>query len=398
MGKIKYILILFLLGCNTAYLLNTQSRVLTLDQWQYILIDSSRIGNDIVKNWGSFGLDFADGNDDGFGDILVGKNFYLNPGKNPLKGWQKSTIRDTTDNMFIINIDDDEYADVIGLSCNQQYWFKATDKECKHWKQIQIGNQPICSHKMTSMGYCKADVFAGGKPELFFTDPRGTIYCFEIPDDPATFWPVFIITKEGGSDKFLTGADIDGDGDIDLITACKINQKKYFNNICWFENPGTKTGNWKRHIIGEVEYTADHLVAVDFNGNGVCEILVSEGRSPEEYPAGIYMFKAPSKNVFSNNWEKKLITTQYSTNSLETADIDQDGDMDFVTGEHKGPRRLQIWENDGLGNFICHIIDSLKESHNGVRLFDIEGDGDLDIVSSGWYDKSVHLWINKAIK
>jgi len=376
----------------------SKRKPLPLNKWQYKLIDSTRTGNDIVKDFGSFGMDVADFNHDGYGDILVGKYFYQNPGKDSIKGWQRSIIRDSTDNMFITNVDNDAFTDVVGLRCDEQYWFEATNKENTHWKQIKIGNESICSHYMSSMGYCKADVFAGGKPELLFTDLPGKIWCFEIPENPDTIWPVYIITENGATNKFLTTCDVDGDGDLDLVTGYKINnQDKFFNGVCWFENPGIKSGDWKRHVIGQVNFTADHFAAADFNGDGICEIIVTEGRWPEVYPAGIYMFTAPDNNVFRTDWNKSLLTTQYSTNSLEVADMDNDGDLDFVTGEHKGSCRLQIWENDGRASFACHTIDSLKESHNGAKLFDIDKDGDLDIITSGWLDKRVHLWINKVI-
>lgn len=153
-----------------------------------------------------------------------------------------------------------------------------------------------------------------------------------------------------------------------------------------------------QHKIGSVEFVADHFAGADFNQDGHCEILVTESRAPQNYPAGIYLFIAPNGNVKASGWEKKQLAVQYSTNSLDIADLDRDGDIDFVTGEHKGSCKLQIWENDGLANFRLHNIDSLKESHNGTRLFDIDGDGDLDIVTAGWYNyKDVHLWINKSI-
>lgn len=395
--KGKFILLL-IICCAGGFIFFKPPEKLSLDKWKYILIDSTRTGNDIMKAWGSFGMDFADGNKDGYGDIIAGKWFYLNPKGDYTNEWIKSKTSDSVDNMFIVDVDGDAFADVVGLKCNEQFWYEAINKEHTQWRSTKIGEALICNHKMSALGYCKADVFKGGKQELLFTDKPGKILCFEIPDNPDLIWPVTIIADSGATEKFIDAGDMDNDGDLDLVSAFKISGEKLFRGICWFENPGTKTGNWKRHHIGEVENTADHLAITDFNSDGICEVLVTEGKWPQAYPAGIYLFTAPGKNVFDILWNKKLIATQYSTNSLEVADMDKDGDLDFVTGEHKGPCRLQVWENKGALNFSCHVIDSLKESHNGTRLLDIEGDGDLDIASSGWYDKSVHLWINKAIK
>lgn len=378
--------------------IDVSSQPLPLDRWQYVLIDSTRTGNDLVPGWGCFGMDFSNGNEDGFGDILIGKWFYLNPAGDMTSKWMRSTIRDTIDAMFIVNVDDDEFTDIIGLRCNEQFWFEAENKECSIWKMVKIGDEPICNHKISSMGYCKADIFKGGKPELLFTDKPGKIWCFEIPDNPNSIWPVTIISESSATEKFVSAGDLDGDGDLDLATGYQFADEQLHKGVCWFENPGKKSGNWVRHTIGNVDYVADHFAIADFNGDGIGEILVTESRTPEKYPAGIYLFSSPSGYVYNNQWDKRQISVQFSTNSLEVADLDQDGDLDFVSGEHKGTCKLQIWENNGLANFKEHIIDSLKESHNGTKLLDIEGDGDLDIITTGWYDKSIHLWINKAIK
>lgn len=392
---------LLMAGVMCALLLNscTTRPLLPLDQWEYILVDSHRSPNELVPGWAWFGMDFADANGDGYGDILAGKDLYLNPGSDSLSAWVKSTLEDTVDGMFIMNVDNDGLADIIALKCNKQYWFEALDAHCSEWNQVLIGTESICNHRMSSMGYCKADIFIGGNEELLFTDNPGKIWCFEIPEDPANLWPVTVISEGGGSAKFITVADINLDGQNDIVSAYSLSEDKLYNGICWFENPGNKKPDWKRHRVGEVEYTADHLAAADFNNDGICEILVTEGRSPEKYPASIYLFSSPAHHPSGHDWTKEKITTQFSTNSLSVADMDQDGDLDFVSAEHKGTCHLQIWENDGAANFICHIIDSAKESHNGALLFDIEGDGDLDIASSGWYDpQNIHLWRNKAIQ
>jgi len=80
--------------------------------------------------------------------------------------------------------------------------------------------------------------------------------------------------------------------------------------------------------------------------------------------------------------------------------MDHDGDLDLVTCEHKGKdKRLFVLENDGQGRFIPHVIDHGKESHLGTLLFDLDGDGDLDILSVAWDEyRLLHLWRNDALK
>ena len=87
-------------------------------------------------------------------------------------------------------------------------------------------------------------------------------------------------------------------------------------------------------------------------------------------------------------------------NSLHGIDIENDGDIDLVTCEHKGNDfRLMLFQNDGKGNFTMHLADKGHESHLGTQLADLDSDGDLDIVSIAWDNyKFLHVWRNDAIK
>ncbi len=90
------------------------------------------------------------------------------------------------------------------------------------------------------------------------------------------------------------------------------------------------------------------------------------------------------------------MVTQYSMNNLDLADIDGDGDMDLLTNEHKGPRlELQWWLNDGRGNFTKRVIGTGHENHLGTQLADLDNDGDLDIFGGAWDNyRFFHLWRN----
>jgi hypothetical protein len=94
---------------------------------------------------------------------------------------------------------------------------------------------------------------------------------------------------------------------------------------------------------------------------------------------------------------------------LDARDVDADGDLDVIAGryfyvlvtcEHKGKdKRLFVLENTGMGRFDPRVIDRGKESHLGTRLFDLDGDGDLDILSVAWDEyRYLHLWRSDAVR
>jgi hypothetical protein len=69
------------------------------------------------------------------------------------------------------------------------------------------------------------------------------------------------------------------------------------------------------------------------------------------------------------------ISVSDSPNSIELGDVDGDGDLDMVT---TGSVRL----NDGLGNFSSTGSITLGNNANSVALGDLDGDRDLDLVAA----------------
>jgi len=110
-----------------------------------------------------------------------------------------------------------------------------------------------------------------------------------------------------------------------------------------------------------------------------------------------YWFQAP-QNPTAQTWTRHTIAIQGSTNSMSAADMDGDGTLEVVTGEHKGQLRVRIWKSVDAGlNWTDTVVDTGKESHLGVRLVDLDGDGALEIVSIAWDAfQNLHLWRNDA--
>lgn len=377
--------------------LESEGVSLNYPDWFYISIDSSK------KKWGDwnepdwlryFGLDFGDVNRDGFTDVVSGRYVYHNPGGRMEGEWERTTLDDNVDAIFTLDVDGDVYADIIAQALPNLYWYEAIDTKGTVYHRKTIAQIPATSH-VNSQGFEKAQILPGRKLELLIAG-NGNVYCISIPKDVqnSATWPTFLIA-ENTSDEGIGVGDIDGDGDLDISCGRRAQGKEEPRILMWFENPGNLETAWKDHIVGYTEHPIDRIEIADLNGDGQNEIVLAEERYPGlEADCHLYWFSKKGRT-----WEKHLIVQQYSSNNLDVADMDGDGDQDIITGEHKGPNlELQLWENDGKANFTKRILDRGKENHLGTKLIDLEGDGDLDIIGAAWDNyKWMHLWRNDKI-
>ena len=89
--------------------------------------------------------------------------------------------------------------------------------------------------------------------------------------------------------------------------------------------------------------------------------------------------------------------TGVTGSSIVLGDIDNDGDLDLiVTGkDNSGNYRLDKYTNDGSGNFSGTSFGT-GVSSGSIALGDIDNDGDLDLIVTGW-DASGNPRLDKYI-
>ena len=364
-----------------------------VSSWHYVQIDSQK------GKWGDwdeptwlryFGLDMGDADGDGDLDVVSGKYLYHNPGGNLEGFWQRTEFPQNVDGILMLDVDGDEMADVIAQALPSVYWLEATNQNATNWKVQKIGEIPATSH-VNSQGFERGQIIAGGKEE-FVIAGDGNIYLFEIPANPErdNWQPKLIGTNT--SDEGIGLGDIDGDGDLDMAAGRRPDGGDEPLIVVWFANPGTSNQAWPVQEIGRSNHPIDRVEIADLNGDGRMDIIVAEERYPGLEPDGSLFWYAQE----SNQWVRHAVATQYSMNNLDIADWDEDGDIDLFTSEHKGKAlETQLWLNDGQGHFSKRVIDAGKEAHLGTQLADLDGDGDLDLVSAGWDEyQFMHIWRN----
>ncbi|MCI0538586.1 MAG: VCBS repeat-containing protein [Verrucomicrobiales bacterium] len=396
-GCITVCLLLAILICDS---LGAASDKLRLDRWTYVQVDDSR------GKWGDldppdwlryFGLSAFDVNGDGYLDIIAGRYFYRSPGGDMTGRWERVEVGRNVDGILFVDVDGDQFADGIAQALPDVYWLEAEDKQGNSWKAVRIATLPKSQH-VNGQGFATAQIIPGGRSEIVLSTGSG-IYYLKIPADAsAENWPATLAAPEA-SEQGLAVGDIDGDGLIDIAAAHghRVEPK----SAAWWKNPGRQSGPWKRTEVGSTaNYSADRVVVTDVNGDGRPEVLITEESwRTHDRVAQLLCFEQRGPRE-APLWERRTILTAASLNSLDVADLDRDGDVDIVTGEHKGKdKRVFVLENDGNGRFTEYVIDHGKESHLGTRLFDQDGDGDLDILSVGWDEyRFLHLWRNDAVK
>ncbi len=169
----------------------------------------------------------------------------------------------------------------------------------------------------------------------------------------------------------VTGGDFDGDGYIDLaiphavLTASK-NIKILMNN-----GDGTFSSGFTYYAHGSPRFA----FAADLNGDSLCDIAVAGlGRD--------------STSVLYGNGDGTFGSAQYWTGggwSINGADFGNDGDIDLVgTNDNE----VSVFRNNGSGIFYRLTYSS---GAGQTTVADLDGDGNIDIATADAYTDSVSV-------
>ena len=194
-------------------------------------------------------------------------------------------------------------------------------------------------------------------------------------------------------------ADVDNDGDEDLFWALRLGR---FLRPSVYLNDGSgnyTTGSWP--ILTDEIRALHSYHYTDLNGDGLRDWLFFTDRYATQAPERQFLYLGQSNGAFT-------LDSTYIDDSLQVlksalADVDGDGDLDLA-GLFYRPfpnylYELQLWLNDGNARFSPSPVAQLVSASTYLEMawLDADRDGDQDLLVTGdtaFSQTDAWLWIN----
>lgn len=256
----------------------------------------------------------------------------------------------------------------------------------------QFGPQQIISNNVS--GASRAipyDVDSDGFIDIISAySPK--IVWYRNQDGQGNFSEEQIISNSAFAAYNMELFDLNNDGYSDII------YKTNLSKFAWIENLGGLGAFGPEQIIADVSYP-DYLDVTDIDGDGDIDISAIIF-SPPIYKSIIWYENLDGEGNFGS--EINIETTIENPKNLELFDLDNDGDQDIICSFNNGPAKLIWHENlDGFGNF-----DSYKEIYqfqyspkftpasswtviNNIVSSDFNNDGKIDLLISTYLDEPI---------
>jgi hypothetical protein len=184
----------------------------------------------------------------------------------------------------------------------------------------------------------------------------------------------------------LRSLDVDGDGDLDVV----LSDRKGPRRGCrWLENPGPGEAQkkpWRDHAIGAAGEEVMFLDTLDADGDGLTDLLVPT------HDGKLFLLRRKSKAPPA--WESRRLAFPPQAGhgkAVRVGDLDRDGLPDFVlTCESSAGRHGALWVGPARGfadppRFVRSLEGPAGPrgyKPDRIELVDLDGDGDLDVMTT----------------
>ncbi|NJN68058.1 MAG: hypothetical protein HC884_15785 [Chloroflexaceae bacterium] len=330
----------------------------------------------------TFSIALGDINNDGIPDVVAGNNdtqnaIYLNHGNGSVGlssflGEQE----DRTTSVALGDLNGDGSLDIVVGNHRQQDMVYFGDEAGRFYESQAFGGTTG-----TTQAVAIGDVNQDGAPDLIIVSETGNSAVF-LNDGAGLISSPGDFERHLGDDwqslSSVVVADMNQDGSPDLVAGLVSDQAAVYLN--------DGQGDFSHRLpFGSPEETIGVAVG-DLDGDGDPDVVTGN----QDAPSMVYLNDGAGNLDVSS----PLDTVEYDTWSVALGDLDGDNDLDVVIGngvswgeeeEDEVNAQNMIYLNDGTGHFHAEDrrpLGSGDDETQDVALGDLDGDGDLDIVTA----------------
>jgi hypothetical protein len=186
--------------------------------------------------------------------------------------------------------------------------------------------------------------------------------------------------------------DLDQDGRADILTS----SSEHRGDVVWFKAVDGPMKRWGSEVIQSSVSGAHTLQAADMDKDGDIDVVVGQMHQTKERTLSIH-YNIDGRGT---HWARQTIDNTGLHNGV-VADIDGDGDFDIYGANWAGHPPLRLWINQldpisairRTDRWTYHRITDVHVRSFGLALADIDGDRRTDIVSGPfWYRQPGEPW------
>lgn len=351
---------------------------------------------------------FVDVNGDGHRDVVVSvehgvNRLYLNDGTGKLRYVPDAFGRTMRDNEHVRTADfnGDGHADMVFISeseeVHQLFLGDGKGGFTDASERLPAGSQGNGLAVGDVDGDGRADIFIGSTGEtghgagaparasrslLFLNDPKRPGHFI---DASATHLPQGDAQTEG-----VALADIDGDGDLDVVLASPAHPNRLLIN----DGRG-RFSDQSHRLELKVPMETREVHVADLTGDGRPDIVffnITSNNAAWDKDPQTRLLVNDGNGRFRDETAERLPAHTFSSWAGTVVDFNHDGHPDLLVGAIQVPGfvplQLRAWQNDGKGHFrdvTLAVVPGITVGRSwSMGQGDLDGDGRPDVLIGGW--------------